>query len=73
MAEYVVPNTKIYIIKDCPCEPDYKNTMYFARRISSQRSVSGSSTRSMHRATKDTALEEFRLNCLSRIYTIAIT
>ena len=32
MAEYVVPNTTIYIIKDCPCEPDYKNTMYFGSK-----------------------------------------
>lgn len=32
MAEYVVPNTTIYIIKDCPCEPDYKNTMYFGTK-----------------------------------------
>lgn len=32
MAEYVVPNTTIYIIKDCPCEPDYKNTMYFGNK-----------------------------------------
>lgn len=32
MSEYVVPNTTIWIIKNCPCEPDYKNTLYFGSK-----------------------------------------